>query len=263
MVRMALYLPFTRQQARLTKKMVALVGFVALGAIVLYALCLCHAQYMAQQIHGSARGALVSNVSHVTQHLTATTERSAGCTSFPDSGTIGVVVKTGATVAPIRLLTQLGTTLRCVLNLVILSDLRHHIGTYEIYDVLSSVSPAEIKFNQDFEIYRVQQEYLASGREEEIAHLRMYPVTSDHSRARGRKAPWVLDKYKFLRKPALERSVLTYADICETWLSAAGSLCLIRIGISSWMATRMSTGQTSGAGWPDWTERGDCTWGVR
>ena len=122
------------------------------------------------------------------------------CSSFPKSETIGTIVKTGATEIHAKLPTQLATSLRCASNLLIFSDLHQRVGDYDAIDVLSRVSPSELRFNKDFEIYRMQQEYVALGRENDIVELRNLPATSDDPRARDRKAAWVLDKYKFLRE---------------------------------------------------------------
>ena len=121
------------------------------------------------------------------------------CDSFPKSETIGTIIKTGATMHA-KLPTQLATSLRCASNLLIFSDLHQRVGDYDAIDVLSRVSPSELRFNKDFEIYHIQQKYVALGRENDIVELRNLPATSDDPRARDRKAAWVLDKYKFLRE---------------------------------------------------------------
>lgn len=107
------------------------------------------------------------------------------CNAFPDQGNLQVIIKTGATEAYEKLLPQLMTTLSCSKRIDIFSDLEETIGGYHVRDALEDFD-SEMKLNDpDFEIYRTQQEYHATG--QDITEL-----------GKKHKAVWTLDKYKFM-----------------------------------------------------------------
>ena len=128
----------------------------------------------------------------------------AYCKEFPDPGNIAVILKTGATELYEKVPMQLATSLRCVHQPIILSDLEQTLGDIKVHDVLSNVSPSAMEDNTDFNIYRLQQEYVATGRKNELPSLSKLPNNSTDWRTEGKSAAWELDKYKFLHM--IERS---------------------------------------------------------
>ncbi|TKA80654.1 hypothetical protein B0A55_01873 [Friedmanniomyces simplex] len=109
------------------------------------------------------------------------------CEQHQDTGNLSVILMTGATEALETLSTQLVTSLRCITEPLIFSDLEQRLGSHVIYDVLANVSAETMDRNQDFDIYRKQHELVASGRENELRLLGDLPVA-----ATG------LEKYKML-----------------------------------------------------------------
>ena len=119
------------------------------------------------------------------------------CDPFVDRN-ITISIKTGATESMDKLPTQLLTSLRCVSEPLIFSDLDQTLGAHHIYDVLSRFSPEAMKQNPDFDLYREQQDLVSQGRETELRSLANLPVKVDDWRYSGKSAAWGLDKYKFL-----------------------------------------------------------------
>ncbi|EME88410.1 glycosyltransferase family 31 protein [Pseudocercospora fijiensis CIRAD86] len=126
------------------------------------------------------------------------------CAKHPNLDTIAVVVKTGATAIHERLPTQLSTALRCVQDPLIFSDLEASLGDLHVHDVLSNFTSSVAESNADFDIYRMQREYLAQGKTNEIPRLRDLAMSTKDWRTQGKSAAWALDKYKFLHM--VERS---------------------------------------------------------
>ena len=118
------------------------------------------------------------------------------CDAF-DISKITISIKTGATVAFDKVPTQLMTSLRCVTRPMIFSDLNQTLGSHQMHDVLSRVSPAAMKGNSDFDLYFKQQELVAQGREIELNTLSSIPIPTQDWRTQGKSAAWALDKYKF------------------------------------------------------------------
>lgn len=107
------------------------------------------------------------------------------CGSFFDPGNIQITIRTGATEAYEKLLPQLMTSFACAKRIEIFSDLEETIGAYHLHDALKDFD-SEMKLNHpDFEVYRAQKEYQATG--QDIREL-----------GKKHKALWELDKYKFM-----------------------------------------------------------------
>lgn len=107
------------------------------------------------------------------------------CQHFPkDTSDIMLVMKTGATAAFNRLPVHLMTTLRCVDDFLLFSDMEQKIGTHTIHNALDEVSVETKKGNQDFDLYRKLQEYQKLGGNP-------LKLSSDNN-------GWNLDKYKFI-----------------------------------------------------------------
>lgn len=132
--------------------------------------------------------------STITQHNPGNAVQSdRRCQAFADPGNIVFVIKTGATEVYEKLPTQLLTTLGCVQDFLLFSDLEERIGPYHIRDTLSDFNETLKETLPDFELYREQLEYRRTN--QDMANLK------------GDKA-WKLDKYKFLHlveKAWLER----------------------------------------------------------
>ncbi|KAK5171480.1 uncharacterized protein LTR77_004625 [Saxophila tyrrhenica] len=120
------------------------------------------------------------------------------CELYPDTGDIAVIIKTGAQEGLQNLPTTLRTSLSCVQNFSVLSDLNQTLGDIQIHDVLSRFSRPAMKGNKEFDIYWKQQRLQADGKESEIPSLSSIPAIERDWRTKGRTAGWALDKYKWL-----------------------------------------------------------------
>ena len=106
------------------------------------------------------------------------------CRNFPDgTSDIMLVMKTGATAAFNRLPVHLMTTLQCIDDFLLFSDMEQKIGTHTIHNALDEVSDETKKGNQDFDLYRKLQEYQKLGGNP-------LKLSTDNG--------WTLDKYKFI-----------------------------------------------------------------
>ncbi|KAI1634840.1 glycosyltransferase family 31 protein [Biscogniauxia mediterranea] len=113
------------------------------------------------------------------------------CANFPDTEGILLVMKTGATEAFDRMPTHLLTTLSCLPDFLIFSDMEQQIGPYHIYDALAEFEESAKAHNDDFDLYRDQKECPVSQK------------SCVDAKTDGQKA-WNLDKYKFL--PMMEQT---------------------------------------------------------
>ena len=106
------------------------------------------------------------------------------CTGFPDTSDILLVMKTGATEAYDKLPVHFMTTLQCVKDVIIFSDMEMQMGEYHLIDTLDTISDSVKKDNGDFDLYKYLKDYERIGQD-----------------PRGLKdsfSGWNLDKYKFL-----------------------------------------------------------------
>ncbi|OTA98813.1 glycosyltransferase family 31 protein [Hypoxylon sp. CI-4A] len=113
------------------------------------------------------------------------------CVNFPDTHGVLLVMKTGATEAFDRIPTHLLTTLNCLSDFLIFSDMEQQIGPYHIYDALAEFEESAKAHNSDFDLYRDQKECPVSQK------------SCVDAKRDGQKA-WNLDKYKFL--PMMEQT---------------------------------------------------------
>ncbi|KAI1812641.1 glycosyltransferase family 31 protein [Poronia punctata] len=113
------------------------------------------------------------------------------CAHFPNTAGVLLVMKTGATEAFDRIPTQLLTTLSCLPDFLLFSDMEQQIGPYHIYDALSEIEETDRVEIGDFDLYRKQKECAVSQK-----------LCVDGKAER--QNAWNLDKYKFL--PMLERT---------------------------------------------------------
>lgn len=108
------------------------------------------------------------------------------CLRLPGSDQIVVTVKTGASEASDRLPIQLATTLRCVSNVLLFSDMEQQLGQHIIHDALAAVPEFLKAGNSDFDLYRQQQARKSLGWHD-------IPTTEEI-----KNSAWTLDKYKNL-----------------------------------------------------------------
>ncbi|KAL4942822.1 hypothetical protein BDV06DRAFT_156672 [Aspergillus oleicola] len=126
------------------------------------------------------------------------------CQAFSDPGNVVFVIKTGATEVYEKLPTQLLTTLGCVQDFLLFSDLDEQIGPYRIRDTLADFNETLKETLPDFELYRLQHEFRRTNQ--------------DMASLKGEQA-WKLDKYKFLHlveKAWLERPGYDWYFFFET-----------------------------------------------
>ena len=106
------------------------------------------------------------------------------CAGFPDTSDILVIMKTGATEAYDKLPVHFMTTLQCVKDVILFSDMEMQMGDYHIYDVLDTISDSVKKDNEDFNLYDKLKEAERLG--------------EDPRPLKDGGNGWNLDKYKFL-----------------------------------------------------------------
>ncbi|KAG9249973.1 glycosyltransferase family 31 protein [Emericellopsis atlantica] len=131
------------------------------------------------------------------------------CEGFPDTTNIMFIMKTGASEAFQKLPTQLLTTMSCLPDFLIFSDLEQQIGKYHLYDALDRVSPTLMNQYPEFELYKAQK---------------FCPIPQ-HYCAAEMSGGWDLDKYKFLniadrvwqRRPGMDWYVFAEADTYIVW----------------------------------------------
>jgi len=130
-----------------------------------------------------------------------------------------VSVKTGATEARHKIPTQMRTTLSCVENVLIFSDLAQNIEGYQIRDALDTVVDYTIRDNPDFRFYNRQKDLWRE--KHDVSELEGLKYEGDEQEL----AAWRLDKYKFIHvlektwaeKPDLDWYFLIDADTYVLW----------------------------------------------
>ena len=124
-----------------------------------------------------------SSTSHPTPTADTVEKITEGCDGFPDTKDILVVMKTGATEAYDKLPIHFMTTLKCVNDTIIFSDMEMDMAGHHLIDVLSEITDDVKDGNQDFELYRKLQEY--------------HKLREDPRALKEGQTSWNLDKYKF------------------------------------------------------------------
>ncbi|KAF5621005.1 glycosyltransferase family 31 [Fusarium sp. NRRL 52700] len=131
------------------------------------------------------------------------------CDGFPNTDGIMLVMKTGATEAFTKLPAHLLTSLQCLDDYLLFSDLDQQIDKYQIYDVLKDVKDDVKKGRKEFDLYKAQNEC---------------PIAQQYC-TENMKEGWNLDKYKFLHmvekawemRPNKEWYVFAEADTYVFW----------------------------------------------
>uniref|UniRef100_A0A0B7JSB0 Glycosyltransferase family 31 protein n=1 Tax=Bionectria ochroleuca TaxID=29856 RepID=A0A0B7JSB0_BIOOC len=134
---------------------------------------------------------------------------SSQCKDFPDTEGIVVVMKTGATESYSKIPTQLLTSLQCIPNVLLFSDLNQQIGEHKLHDVLDRVDETIRKTHKEFKLYDAQRN----------CHVSQQQCTL------GLEGAWDLDKYKFLNmverawelRPGMDWYVFAEADTYIVW----------------------------------------------
>ncbi|KAK4997075.1 hypothetical protein LTR28_014093, partial [Elasticomyces elasticus] len=138
-----------------------------------------------------------------------------GCPGRPNADEFLISMKTGATELFAKLPEQLLTTLGCVPNYMIFSDLEQDVGDYHIYSSLEEVSDKYKYSHRDFEFYRKLLDLSAKG--QDLSLLK--------STARAKSHAWDLDKWKFLpiahrvykEQPKIKWYIFIEADAYMAW----------------------------------------------
>lgn len=106
------------------------------------------------------------------------------CDGFPNTEDVLVVMKTGATEAYDKLPIHFITTLECVNDYIIFSDMPMDMAGHKLHDALDEIPEEVKKDNADFDLYKKLQEYHRLGEDPRLL--------------RTGSVGWNLDKYKFL-----------------------------------------------------------------
>lgn len=141
-------------------------------------------------------------------------QKDPSCAWIPDTSNILLVMKTGASESFSKVPTQLMTTLRCVSDFLIFSDMKQTIVGVDIHDSLETVLMEVMEENSDFDLYR-RQNACAADQERCIVE----PNESMSS------AGWNLDKYKNIHvaertydmRPGYDWYVTVDADTYVLW----------------------------------------------
>ncbi|KAM4065637.1 hypothetical protein HRG_010635 [Hirsutella rhossiliensis] len=131
------------------------------------------------------------------------------CSGFPNTDDILLVMKTGASEAYDKLPTHLLTSLQCLPDFLLFSDLEQQMGKYHLHNVLDRVLDTVKSANKEFELYETQLSC---------------PV-SQKDCTKGLQGAWDLDKYKFLNmlvrtwamRPGRKWYVFAEADSYVFW----------------------------------------------
>ncbi|KAF3765667.1 family 31 glycosyltransferase [Cryphonectria parasitica EP155] len=139
--------------------------------------------------------------------------RDPACDGFPDTSGILLVMKTGATESYDKLPVQIMTALKCLPDFLLFSDLDQRIGGHHVRDSLDSVLSEAKEDNDDFDLYRLQQE-CAVDQDNCVKVLEA-----------ADSAGWNLDKYKNIHmaeksyrlRPDYDWYVFVDADTYVSW----------------------------------------------
>ncbi|EMD00757.1 glycosyltransferase family 31 protein, partial [Baudoinia panamericana UAMH 10762] len=124
------------------------------------------------------------------------------CSNAAEAGKVAVLIETTASDGLVTLSTQLITSLRCVAEPLVFSDLEQTIGRHKIHNVLSRVAPDAQADNPDFDLYRMQQELLVVGQEKTLLS----------SHAVNQSAVINMHRYKYLHMVELAWKLQPHRD---------------------------------------------------
>ena len=138
-------------------------------------------------------------------------DESTGCPSLPGIQDVLVILKTSAVVVDKLLPAHLNTSLRCIPNYVIYSDLEEDVDGHHVYNVLKEAEFSTQVANSDFDLYKQLQLH---GR----ADVGVQQLDSVSEAVRN------LDKWKYL--PIIEKSLQHKSDAAWYILTDTGSFIL-------------------------------------
>ena len=151
--------------------------------------------------------------------LTSQLDRPFGdCVSAPGTDTVLIMLKTGATEIYQKLPIHLQTTLKCVPNFMIFSDIAEEFAKYPIHDAIAAVSQKRREDDPDFALYRKLQHYHSEGR--------------DASGLQGDRS-WNLDKWKFL--PMLHQAFANAGDEINWFVIIEADTSLSWTNLLQWL----------------------------
>ncbi|KAJ8118772.1 hypothetical protein OPT61_g304 [Boeremia exigua] len=113
------------------------------------------------------------------------------CFLFPKHLTrkkVQVVVKTGVADDPARTDAMVNTIIKCIRNVLVVSDNDHRYGPFQAYDMMADLPAKTYMEHDDYLIYERQKNATRDGEELHQGH-----------------DGWKIDKYKFL--PAVEKAI--------------------------------------------------------
>ncbi|GJN74520.1 hypothetical protein PLICBS_008611 [Purpureocillium lilacinum] len=116
-------------------------------------------------------------------HGVGSTVGSGECDHFPDTSSVLLVMKTGASEAYGKLPNQIMTNLKCVPNYLFFGDMAQKVAGHTVHDSLDTVIPDVKRKNKDFNLYHRQQQ----------CPIDLDSCNKNHNV--GQEA-WSLDKYK-------------------------------------------------------------------
>lgn len=140
------------------------------------------------------------------------------CLELPGADKVMVMLKTGATELYQKLPTHFVTTLKCVPNFMIFSDLEQTFGDVKIYDAIAPVSKKIRQEHEDFKLYRELAKWQREGQ--------------DMSKLKG-DSGWNLDKWKFM--PMLHKTFETASDDIEWFVMIEADTSLSWLNLLLWL----------------------------
>lgn len=136
-----------------------------------------------------ADGVAKFNATYAFQHVEVSrppaAAKESSCAWIPDTSNILLIMKTGASESYNKIPTQLITTLRCISDFLVFSDMKQSIAEVDIHDSLETVLQEAMENNSDFDLYRRQR---ACAVDQENCNK--------EADASYNVAGWNLDKYK-------------------------------------------------------------------
>ena len=141
-----------------------------------------------------------------------------GCPVVPPAEDYLVSMKTGATELFAKLPEQLLTTLRCIPNYMIFSDIEQDVGDYHVYGALEDVSDKYKYSHPDFEYYRRLLDLAAKGQDLSL-------LANMNLAEKEKHEAWNLDKWKFVpiahrvyvKHPKVKWYIFLEADSYMAW----------------------------------------------
>ena len=155
------------------------------------------------------------------QHLDLHTE--LPCRSLPGANDTLVVFRTGSTELNDRFAVHLSSSLKCIPNYLIFSDLEEDYRGVHIFDALADIDPAILNDNPDFDLHR----RLRQGGRAALAASELAGAPDRFANMQGKQdnPGWKLDKWKFLpmanktlhERPDMKWYIFVEADSFILW----------------------------------------------